>query len=76
MHVKDLLSLKGKVILITGGTGLYGMPMFEALAEMGGTVITASRSLELAKQVMPELQKASLDVHAMQVDHIDEISCP
>jgi len=33
MHVKDLLSLKGKVILITGGKGLYGNCMLESLAE-------------------------------------------
>jgi NAD(P)-dependent dehydrogenase (short-subunit alcohol dehydrogenase family) len=74
MHVKDLLSLKGKVILVTGGMGLYGRHMFEALAEANGTVITASRSLESAKQVLPELQAAGLDVHAMQVDQADHVS--
>ncbi|OHB58691.1 MAG: short-chain dehydrogenase [Planctomycetes bacterium GWF2_50_10] len=74
MNVNELLSLKGKVILITGGTGLYGRPMFEALAEAGGKVITASRSLESAKQVFPELQNAGLDVHAMQVDQADHDS--
>ena len=74
MNVNELLSLKGKVILITGGTGLYGRPMFEALAEARGTVITASRSLESAKQVIPELQVVGLDVHAMQADQADHVS--
>ena len=46
MHVMDMLSLKGKVALVTGGSGKYGKPMVEALAEAGATVITASRTLE------------------------------
>ena len=74
MNMNELLSLKGKVILITGGTGLYGRPMFEALAEVGGKVITASRSLENAEQVVSEMQKSGLDVHAMQVDQADHAS--
>lgn len=39
MHVKNLLSLKGKIILITGGAGLYGSYQLEALAEAEGKVI-------------------------------------
>ena len=38
MHVKELLSLKGKVILVTGGAGLYGRCIVEGLAEADGTV--------------------------------------
>jgi NAD(P)-dependent dehydrogenase (short-subunit alcohol dehydrogenase family) len=46
MHVKELLSLKGKIVLVTGGAGRYGRPIVEALAEADATVITASRNLE------------------------------
>ena len=74
MNVNELLSLKGKIILITGGAGLYGRPMLKALAEAGGKVITASRSLESAKQVVTELQKAGLDVCALQVDQANHAS--
>ena len=45
MHVKELLSLKGKVCLVTGGAGRYGRGIVEALAEADGTVVTASRNL-------------------------------
>ena len=46
MHVMDMFMLDGKVALVTGGYGLYGSQITEALAEAGATVITASRSLE------------------------------
>ena len=41
MNIKDLLSLKSKVILITGGIGYLGSAMSKALLEAGGTVVIA-----------------------------------
>ena len=46
MNVMDLLSLKGKTAVVTGGYGLYGSQITTALAEAGATVVTASRNLE------------------------------
>ena len=46
MNVIDMFSLKGKVALVTGGSGLYGRQITIALAEAGAKVYTASRSLE------------------------------
>ena len=68
MHVKDLLSLKGKIVLVTGGAGMYGRCIVEALAEAGGTVITASRKLKPNQIYAAEAKSLGLDVHAMQVD--------
>ena len=74
MYVKELLSLKEKVILVSGGAGLYGRCIVEGLAEAGGTVITASRNLESGKKLAEEFQKRNLDVYVMQLDQADHDS--
>lgn len=74
MRVKDLLSLKGKIILVTGGAGNYGKCIVEGMAEAEGTVITASRNIEQNKKVVEDFRCRGLDVHAMQVDQGDHAS--
>ncbi len=74
MNVNELLSLKNKIILITGGAGLYGSCMLQALAEAKGTVITASRFLDNALKVVGELEKQGLKVYAKYVDQTDHES--
>jgi len=71
MNVLDLLSLKGKIILVTGGAGLYGKCIVEGLAEAGGTVIIASRNIEQGQKVAGNFRSNGLDVIAMQVDQSD-----
>lgn len=68
MNVNELLSLKNKVILVTGGSGMYGQCIVEGLAEAGATVITTSRRLESAEQTAALFRAAGYDVHALQVD--------
>ena len=46
MKVMDSFSLKGKVALLTGGAGLYGRQLGQALCEAGAEVYIASRNLE------------------------------
>jgi len=64
----DLFSLKGKIILVTGGAGNYGKPITQGLAEAGATVVIASRNLDSVQQVADEFRKTGLEVHAMQLD--------
>lgn len=71
MHIKDLLNLKGKVILVTGGTGKYGRCIVEGLAEADATVITTSRDLARAEESAILFRNKGLDVHAMSVDQSD-----
>jgi len=74
MHVKELLSLKRKIILVTGGAGLYGRCIVEGLAEADGTAIIASRNLDACEKVAKEFHERHLDVYAMQVDQADHES--
>lgn len=74
MHIKDLFNLKGKIILVTGGTGKYGRCITEGLAEADATVITASRDLKKCEKLAADFRQTGLNVHAGQVDQADHKS--
>ena len=74
MHVKELLSLKGKVVLITGGEGKYGRCLTEGLAEADAKVITASPFLDAGEEVASDFREKGLDVEAAFVDQADHNS--
>ncbi len=60
--------LNGKVVLITGGTGLFGKPMSLALAHAGATVLIASRNLNACQDYANELNEAGYKSAAFQLD--------
>ena len=74
MNIKELLTLKDKIILVTGGAGLYGKCIVEGMAEADGTVITASRNLENCQKVAEDFRKKGYDVFGMRVDQADHNS--
>ena len=74
MNVLELLNLKGKICLVSGGAGLYGKCISEGLAEAGGTVVIASRDISKCKAVADDFREKGLDVHAMEVDQSDHDS--
>lgn len=47
MGVQKLFSLEGKVIVVTGATGVLGTSFVNAIAEAGGTVIITGKNEEL-----------------------------
>ncbi len=74
MKVLDSFCLSNKVAVVTGGAGLYGRQIAEALAEAGAKVFVASRNLEKLEQQALRLRKDGLDVLAMSCDLRDEAS--
>ncbi|GAI06297.1 unnamed protein product [marine sediment metagenome] len=74
MHVKELLSLKDKIVLITGGEGKYGKCITKGLAEADATVITASPFLDDGEKVAAGFRSKGLAVEAMYVDQADHDS--
>jgi len=74
MNIKDLLNLKGKIILVSGGAGNYGKCIVEGLAEAEGTVIIASRNMDNVVKTVSKFREGGWDVHSMSVDQGDHDS--
>lgn len=47
---ENMFSLKGKVIVVTGGTGILGNSFIEGIVEAGGSVAILGRKKEVAEQ--------------------------
>jgi NAD(P)-dependent dehydrogenase (short-subunit alcohol dehydrogenase family) len=67
-------SLAGKVVVLTGGAGLYGRGLTSQLAEAGATLIIASRTLASLEQVAAQERARGHAVHARTLDQSDETS--
>ncbi|MEO7650199.1 MAG: SDR family oxidoreductase [Bryobacteraceae bacterium] len=74
MDVRQLMDLTGRVALVTGGYGIYGAPISEALAEAGAQVVIASRSLEQCAATAAVLTGRGLKASADTYDQSSEES--
>lgn len=74
MTIQQLFDLKGQVALVTGGYGLYGSPISEALAEAGAHVVIASRSQDACEETAAELRARGLAASAEGYDQGSEKS--
>ena len=74
MQVLDSFSLRDKVALVTGGAGLFGRQIVEAVAEAGAETYVASRNLEALEKVAAEHRAKGETVTALQYDQGDEAS--
>ena len=74
MRALDRFSLEGKVILLTGGAGLYGRGLTADLAAAGAQLVIASRNVEALEKVANEEHLEGRTVTAMSLDQADETS--
>src|SRR5271155_3501239 len=75
--LSSLMSLKGKVAVVTGGGGWLGTPICEALAELGARLYIASRDPSHHAQVKESILELTGDNHqveSVQLDLSDEQS--
>lgn len=74
MNALDRFQIKDRVILLTGGAGLYGRGLTADLASTGATVVIASRDREAGEEVAKEERQAGRDVLAETLDQASEES--
>lgn len=74
MNVLDLFRLDRKVAIVTGGSGLYGEHISNALGEAGALVIVASRGLEQCEAQAQALRDKGFQAVARRLDLADENS--
>ena len=55
--LQQLLSLKGKTAVITGGAGYLGTAMSETLAELGANIVLASRDQAKCQEKCEEISR-------------------
>jgi NAD(P)-dependent dehydrogenase (short-subunit alcohol dehydrogenase family) len=68
MKLQDLLSLKGKVAVVTGGSRGLGLQMAEALGEMGAKVALTARKKDELDEAVSHLKKLGIEATAYVCD--------
>jgi NAD(P)-dependent dehydrogenase (short-subunit alcohol dehydrogenase family) len=71
MPVNDLFSLKGKNVLITGGTGVLGQVMVQGLVEAGAAVAILGRRLDAGQALARRINESGGRAIALQADVLD-----
>ena len=66
--VKELMSLEGRVSIVTGGATGLGLQMATALAEAGSNLVICSRKLENCEQAAHGLEKLGVSALALACD--------
>lgn len=70
--MKDLFSVDGKVIVITGATGILGSAMVKHFAEQGAKVVILARNKEMGNALMEEVKASGGEALYLQCDVTDK----
>lgn len=66
--VKQLMSLEGRVSIVTGGATGLGLQMATALAEAGSNIVICSRKLDNCEKATQEIEKLGVQTLALACD--------
>lgn len=70
--MENTFSLKGKVIIVTGGTGILGGAFVDAVVEAGASVGILGRNAKVANERADAINKAGGQAIALVADVMDE----
>lgn len=70
----QLFRLDKRIALVSGGAGIYGRYIVQALAEAGAKVVVASRNLQRCRDFAGALQREKLCVESAELDLASETS--
>jgi NAD(P)-dependent dehydrogenase (short-subunit alcohol dehydrogenase family) len=72
--MENIYSLKGKVIIVTGGTGILGNSFINGIVEAGGAVGILGRNKEVAEERAEAINKNGGQAIALVADVLNEAS--
>jgi NAD(P)-dependent dehydrogenase (short-subunit alcohol dehydrogenase family) len=70
--MSELFSLEGKVIIVTGGTGVLGKSFVKGIAAAGGTVVIIGRDINKANTIADEINNNGGKALPISADVLDE----
>jgi NAD(P)-dependent dehydrogenase (short-subunit alcohol dehydrogenase family) len=71
-NMKQKITLKNKVIIVTGGTGILGKSFIEGIADAGGTIGILGRNEQIATERAAAIQKKGGKAIALVADVMNE----
>ncbi len=71
MSIEKQFSLAGKVVVVTGGTGVLGASFVKAIATAGAKVVILGRNAEVANQRAEEIKSTGGEALAAVADVLD-----
>ncbi len=72
MSYVDLFSLKGKVIIVTGGTGILGKAFIDGIVDFGGTAVIVGRNEEEGNKRADAINAAGGNALFIKANVLDE----
>ena len=72
MNILDTFSLKGKVIVVTGGTGVLGESFIKAIAQAGGKIAVLGRNADKARERVALAESLGTEALAVIANVMDE----